>query len=115
MLLNGIDPALARQPSAYGHHFAEPPGAKHLLSEAATRARPAWLRQKSYGLQRRLGRVEDRADPLLEPDYLGRVIDLEYPAMRRFFRMDRVADDGLRRRIACLEYLAKRLGSRVSA
>jgi asparagine synthase (glutamine-hydrolysing) len=114
MLLQAIDPALARLPSAYGHSFAEPPGPRHAFSEFATRVRPAWLRQNSYALQRRLGRAPSGVDPLLAPGYLGRVIDLEYPAMRRFFRMDRVADDGLRRRIACLEYLAKRLGSRIS-
>jgi asparagine synthase (glutamine-hydrolysing) len=115
MLLEAIDPALARLPSAYGHPFAERPGARHVLSELATRSRPAWLRQKSYALQRRLGRVGSGTDPLLEPAYLGRVIDLDYPVMRRFFRMDRIADDELRRRIACLEYLAARLGSRISA
>jgi asparagine synthase (glutamine-hydrolysing) len=114
MLLNSLDPALARLPSAYGHSFAEPPGPKHTLSEWATRARPAWLRQNSYALQRKSGRVEHGKDRLLDPEYLGRVIDLGYPAMSRFFRMESVADDDLVRRIACLEYLAARLGSRIS-
>jgi asparagine synthase (glutamine-hydrolysing) len=115
MLLNAIDPGLAGLPSAYGHDFTGPPGPRHRVSEWATRIRPPVLRQKSYAIQRRLGRVPHGKDPLLADDYLGRVIDLDYPAMRRFFRVERIADDGLLMRVACLEYLAARLGSRLSA
>lgn len=110
MLLAAIDPALARLPSAYGHDFAGPPGLRHRLEEWSARIRPAWLRQRSYSLQRRLKRGPDAHSGYLSPDYLGRVIDLDYPAMRRFFRMERVDDPGLLQRIACLEYLASRLG-----
>lgn len=115
MLLNAIDPALARLPSAYGHDFASPPDLRHRLSEWATRTRPIWLRQKSYALRRRLGPVADEHGGLLTPDYMGRVIDLDYPVMRRWFRVDRIADSGMMRRIANLEYLAARLGSRLSS
>ena len=48
------------------------------------------------------------------PDYMGRVVDLDYPAMRRFFRIERITDSGLMRRIANLEYLAARLGSKLA-
>lgn len=114
MLIAAIDPDLARQPSAYGHHFAGSPSRRHRFSEWSTRLRPAWLRRRSYAIQRRLGRVEDEHGGLLGPDYLGRVIDLDFPAMRRFFNSDRIGDDnGLLRRIACLEYLAARLRSRL--
>nr|MDP9414892.1 hypothetical protein [Pseudomonadota bacterium] len=113
MLLNAIDPALARLPSAYGHHFAGPPSFKHRLSEWSTRVRPAWLRQQSYALQRRLHAMKDEHGGLLSPDYMGRVIDLDYPAMRRFFRPERIRDSGMLRRIGCLEYLAAHLGSRL--
>ena len=109
MLLNAIDPALARYPSAYGHDFAGPPGLGHRLGEAATRLRPVWLRQKSYALRRRAGPVADEHGGLLTPDYMGRVVDLDYPAMRRFFNVARIGDSGLMRRIANLEYLAARL------
>ncbi|TFI59031.1 hypothetical protein E2493_07215 [Sphingomonas parva] len=112
-LLAAIDPDLARLPSAYGHHFAEPPGARHLFSEWSSRIRPAWLRQKSYALQRRLRRAAPQRSGYLADDFLGRVIDLDFPAMRRFFRIGNVADDGMLMRIANLEYLAARLGSRV--
>jgi asparagine synthase (glutamine-hydrolysing) len=51
---------------------------------------------------------------LLGEEYLGRVVDLDYPAMRRFFNVGRIGDSGLMRRIACLEYLAAHLGGRLS-
>jgi len=35
-------------------------------------------------------------------------------AMRRFFRMDAITDSGLWRRIANLEYLAAKLGSKLA-
>jgi asparagine synthase (glutamine-hydrolysing) len=113
MLLNRIDPALARHMSAYGHSFAEPPNRDHLLSEWATMLRTPTMRQKSYALRRRLGPVSDEHGGLLSPAFLGRVIDLHFPAMSRFFRPERIADSGLYRRVATLEYLAERLGGRI--
>jgi asparagine synthase (glutamine-hydrolysing) len=113
MLLEAIDPDLARLPSAYGHDFAIPPTLRHRLGEWSTRIRPVWLRQRSYALRRRLGPMADEHGGLLGPDYMGRVVDLDYPIMRRFFRVERIADSGLMRRIANLEYFAQRLGSRL--
>jgi hypothetical protein len=113
MLLGAIDPALARLPSAYGHDFAGPPGRRHRFAEWSTRVRPVALRQRSYALRRRLGPVADEHGGLLSSDYMGRVIDLDYPVMRRFFRPERIADSGMMRRIANLEYLAERLGSKL--
>jgi hypothetical protein len=115
MLLDAIDPALARLPSAYGHDFAGPPDVRHRFGEWSTRIRPVALRQRSYALRRRLGPVADEHGGLLSPDYMGRVVDLEYPAMRHYFRTDRIADSGMMRRISNLEYLAARLGSRLAA
>ena len=113
MLLAAIDPGLARLPSAYGHDFAGPPSRRHRFGEWTTRIRPVALRQRSYALRRRLGPVADEHGGLLTPDYVGRVVDLDFPAMRRFFRIDRIADSSLMRRIANLEYFAARLGSRL--
>jgi len=113
MLLDAIDPALARMPSAYGHDFTGAPGRRHRLSEWATRMRPVALRQRSYAIRRRLGPVADEHGGLLSRDYMGRVVDLEYPAMRRYFRTEFIADSGMMRRIANLEYLAARLGSKL--
>jgi asparagine synthase (glutamine-hydrolysing) len=113
-LIHAIDPALAGQPSAYGHSFAEPPNRAHRWSEFSTRIRPAWLRQKSYAIRRRMGPMADEHGGLLTPDWLGRVIDLDFPVMRRFFRPERVTDSALLRRIANLEYFAERVGSRLA-
>ncbi|HEU0097799.1 MAG TPA: hypothetical protein VFQ67_03400 [Allosphingosinicella sp.] len=115
MLLESIDPGLARLPSVYGHDFATPPTFRHRLDEWSTRIRPVWLRQKTYALRRRLGPVADEHGGLLGPDYMGRVVDLDYPAMRRFFHVERINDSSLMRRIANLEYFAQRLGSKLAA
>lgn len=112
-LLNAIDPALAAQPSAYGHDFAGPPSFAHRRSEWLTRIRPVWLRRHSYALRRRLGPMGDEHGGMLTPDYMGRVIDLDFPAMRTFFDMPAITDSAVWRRIANLEYLAAKLGSRV--
>jgi hypothetical protein len=114
-LLNAIDPALARHPSAYGHDFAGPPSRKHRFDEWATRVRPVGLRQRSYALRRRLGPVADEHGGLLTSDYMGRVVDLDYPIMRRFFRTEHIGDSGMMRRIANLEYFAARLGAKLGA
>lgn len=114
-LIKAVDPVLAAQPSAYGHDFAGPPDRRHRFIEWSSRIRPVWLRERSYALQRRLGTMGDEHGGLLEPEYLGRVIDPHYPVMRRFFNVERIADSGLLRRIACLEYLAANLGSRLQS
>lgn len=114
-LLTAIDPILAARPSAYGHHFAEPPSRKHRFDEWATRLRPTWLRKNSYAIQRRLKPMGDEHGGLHSDAYMGRVIDLEYPHMRRWFEVDRITDSGLKRRISLLEYLAAHLGSRLAA
>ncbi len=112
-LLNAIDPELARQPSAYGHDFAGPPNFHHRFGEWQSRIRPVWLRRRTYKLRRRFGTMGDEHGGLLTPDYMNRVIDPEFPIMRRFFEIDRIADSGLWRRIANLEYLAQQLGSKL--
>jgi len=113
-LLTVIDPALARHRSAYGHHFARRPGLRHRFDEWSTRIRPVALRQRSYALRRRMGPVADEHGGLLTADYMARVVDLDFPIMRRFFQVDRIADSGMMRRIANLEYFAARLGSRLA-
>jgi asparagine synthase (glutamine-hydrolysing) len=114
-LLNTIDPSLARRPSAYGHDFATPPSLRHRFEEWTTRMRPTWLRKRSYAIQRRLRPMSDEHGGLFSPEYMGRVIDLEFPIMRRYFQLEKISDSGLWRRIACLEYFAAFLGSRLSA
>ncbi|WP_174292097.1 hypothetical protein [Sphingomonas bacterium] len=106
MLLAAIDPRLAAYPSSYGHHFAGPPSRRHRFDEWASRSRPAWLRERSYRLRRRLGATGDEHGSVPASSHMGRVIDLSFPHMRAFFRPERVRDPALWRRIACLEYFA---------
>lgn len=113
-LLNAIDPVLAAQPSAYGHDFTGPPSLAHRRTEWATRIRPVWLRRHSYALRRRLGPMGDEHGEALSADYMARVIDLDFPAMRAFFNPEAITDSAVWRRVANLEYLAARLGSRVN-
>lgn len=113
-LLTHLDPKLARHRSAYGHSFDTPPTRDHLLSEWSTRMRPVWMRRHSYALRRRLGPMTDEHGGLLSPIYLGRVLDLHFPHMQRFFRMKSVADSGLYRRIATLEYLGQHVEDRLA-
>lgn len=112
-LISAIDPALARHKSTYGHAFDQSPAVRARLTEAATRLRPLWLRRNSYRLKRRLGPVDDGHGGLTASAYLGRVIDLDFPAMRNFFQPERITDSGVYRRVATLEYLAGRLGSQL--
>jgi asparagine synthase len=114
-LLAAIDPELAAMPSAYGYDFAGPPGRKQRCAEYMTRMRPAWLRQRSYEIRRRMGPVADEHGGLLGPDYVGRVVDLDFPTMRRWFRIERIDDSGMMRRIANLEYVAAKLGTRLAS
>lgn len=115
MMIHAIDPALARHVSSYGHDFSGPPGLRYRLDEASTRNRPVWLRQNMYRIKRRMGPMADEHGGLLSPDYMGRVVDLDFPVMRRFFHVERITDSGLWRRIACLEHLAAKLGSKLAA
>ncbi|MGB7405947.1 MAG: asparagine synthase C-terminal domain-containing protein, partial [Pacificimonas sp.] len=113
-LLNHIDPTLAAYPSGYGYSFDSDPTLEHRLSELGTRVRPPWIRQQSYALRRRLGRISDEHGGLLTNAFLGRVIDLHYPHMSRFFRVEKIEDSGLYRRVATLEYLGQHLEGRLA-
>ena len=58
--------------------------------------------------------MADEHGGLLTPEWLGRVVDLDFPVMRRFFRPEHITDSALLRRVANLEYFAERLGSRLA-
>lgn len=114
LLLNHLDPRLASHMSTYGHAFNQPPSRAHRMTERATVIRPAWLRQRSYTIRRRLGALYDDHGGILEPAFLGRVIDLHFPHMSAFFRPAEVADHGLYRRIATLELLGQKMANRLA-
>ena len=52
--------------------------------------RPIWLRKRSYAIQRRLRPMSDEHGGLFSPEYMGRVIDLEFPIMRRYFHLEKI-------------------------
>lgn len=109
-----IDPKLASYPSAYGHSFLEEPQTAQKIYAALGRMRPAWLRQHSYALRRHLGRLEPQGQTgILNPIYLGRVIDLHFPVMRHFFRIESIRDAGLYRRVAAMELLCQYFSDRL--
>lgn len=111
LLLAAIHPRLAGYMSAYGHSFLEPASLSHRLSEAVSLYRPPWLRRYGWRMKQAIkGRPALNPTGYMDPAYLGRVIDLDFPAMRRFFHMEQVADMTLYRRIATLEHLAGKLG-----
>lgn len=115
-LIAHLDPALAAHPSSYGYAFTEQPNRAAWWGEFSTRIRPVALRRRTYQLRRMLGRTRhDHFGGLLGDDWLGRVMDLEFPHMRRFFNIGNIADPALYRRVATLEYLCQHLGSKISA
>ena len=59
--------------------------------------------------------MADEHGGLLTDAFVGKVVDLDFPVMRRFFRTERINDSSLMRRIANLEYLAAYLGSKLVA
>lgn len=113
-LITAISPRLARYTSGYGHPFDQSPNLSHRFSDFSGIVRPPWLRRLSYPVKRRLSMVADDHGGLLSPEYLGTVVDLQFPFMRQYFRVDQMSDQGMRRRIANLEYLAVRLGSQLN-
>ncbi len=100
-----VDPRLAAYPSVYGHAFDCTPSWRHRFSEWSVRIRPPALRALSYRLKRRQAATRPRQ---LTKPYLARVIDVELPFMRRFFRVDAIKDIDQLNRICSLEYLFER-------
>ncbi len=111
-LIAKIDPRLAAYSSNYGHSFDRAPGLGHVLAESSTVYRPNQLRKSSYAIRNRLDR---KAEPmgLLSDAYLGQVIDLGFPFMRRYFKVDCIKNQRFYSRVASIEYLAAFLGSRL--
>jgi len=101
-LIRETHPRLARYPSAYGHSFTEPPPWKRTMKERLTMARPPWLRRLSFRLKHR-GPTPRPA--ILRDETVGRVIDLGFPYMRRFFDVAKVYHHGQYARLCTLEYL----------
>jgi asparagine synthase (glutamine-hydrolysing) len=116
MLLEAVDPELARLPvrlrPRFRHPAHLPPPVRRMVDPGPARCGFGRRAMRSGGGS---GPVADEHGGLLSPDYMGRVVDLDYPVMRRFFHVERINDSSLMRRIANLEYFAQSLGSKLAA
>lgn len=113
-LIRKIDPGLARYRTVYGARV-DSPRLTTRIDEAGTLMRPIWMRKMSFAMKARLAPQRDGHGGLLDAGHLGAVIDPEFPVMRRYFRPEAFRDDGLLRRVAIMEYMVQRLGSKVTA
>lgn len=103
-----LAPELARHPSSYGRPFDRPPGLRERAKGWLDLHRPPRLRRLAYRLRRRPGSPWTGA---LARSHLERVIDLSFPVMGRFFRMERIDDRAQLSRICTLEYLFARVSA----
>ncbi len=104
-----IDPRLAGYPTDYGHDLSGRPPPARRLRDLSTRLRPPALRRFAYRIHHR--RMDEPMPDILSRAYLARVMDVEFPYMRRFFRTEAVRDPEQMQRICSLEYLFQRLGA----
>jgi asparagine synthase (glutamine-hydrolysing) len=100
-----VNPPLAGYPSDYGFALDGPRPLKYRLKSLAGTQRPSWLRKQSFRLTHR--QQEPRSGPLSN-EYLSRVIDLEFPLMRKLFHVDRLNSATQYGLAATLEYLGQR-------
>ncbi len=108
-LIREISPDLARYPSSYGHGFATDPPLGRVLKDWATYIRPTYLRKYSYRIRMR----KRREFPYyLTKTYSGTCIDLKFPYMSQYFKIDKVTDPEHYNRICTLEYLFRELDFR---
>lgn len=111
-LIADIDPILASYPSNYGHSFDQAPPFRRRVTDVMTYMRPPALRRFSFRLQQRMRRTP-KLPTLLRQSYIGAVLPGDFAFMRQFFRFEAVRDSQQMARILSVEYLARRLGSRL--
>ena len=105
-----INPRLAGYPSDYGFALDGSRPLKYRLKTFLGTHRPPALRKASFRLTHR--HMQTRGGALADA-YLGRVIDTDFPVMRRLFNIDAVYSADQYGLIATLEYLAERYGLQV--
>ena len=104
-MINAINPLLAAYQTVYGHGLAGDPPLQRILKDLKTYIRPPIVRRFTYRLKHR------RPVPRpywLSDDYVGRVLDLEFPYARRLFDMTRVCDNEQYNCICTLELLLEK-------
>ena len=104
-MIQRINSRLADYPSDYGFPLGGERPLKYRLKSFVSTQRPPALRKLSFRLTKRSMQARTGA---LAPDYLGTVIDLDFPAMRGLFDIDRINTASQYGAIATLEYLAER-------
>jgi hypothetical protein len=112
-LIAAIDPKLAAYRSSYGHNFLEEPNLKTRFINGMTLVRPPKVRRFSYRIRHRIGNPSDGHGGITAPEYISKIIDLDYPAMQRYFNIAAIRDFSLLRRVIILEYFISRLGRKV--
>jgi hypothetical protein len=106
-MINILNPQLANYESVYGYRFSNPPGLKYRYSNWSSSKRPIWLRGYLY----RAKFHNKKPYPFfLQDDYLGGVLDLSFPRMKKFFNIDRINDPHVYNRVATMEYAMARRG-----
>lgn len=104
-MIGRINARLAAYPSDYGFPLDGPRPLKYRLKTFLGTQRPAALRKMSFRMTHK--EMEPRTGALA-PEYLSRVIDLEFPIMRQLFNIERVNSATQYGLIATLEYLGER-------
>jgi asparagine synthase (glutamine-hydrolysing) len=102
-LIRLADPSLARHLSNYGHDFSGNAPMKRRVADFLTYARPPRARRESFRLRNRL--LGQSRSHHLTREYLERVIDVRFPHMSRYFKVDEVRSELHFSRICTLEYL----------
>lgn len=102
-----LNPRLAAYKSVYGHGFSTRPSLKYRLANWSSCQRPIWLRGYLY----RIKFAKKAPFPFfMHENYLGEVLDLSFPRMRKYFNMDLINEPKLFNRIATMEYALSRRG-----
>jgi asparagine synthase (glutamine-hydrolysing) len=110
-MIKALNPEIAAYVSAYGHGFDRPPPLKRKMLDFATYSVPPLLRKYRHRIKQRiLGPDGGNASDLTGSDQLRTVLDIEFPYMRKYFRVERVKAPDRRNRLATLEILFENLG-----
>jgi hypothetical protein len=111
MLIERFDRRLAGYASNYGHDFIGPPPLKRKIADYSTMLRPPALRRFMYRLRHKLAAPSGERGP--SSDLVAALLPGPLGFAERFFRLDRVSDPRQVNRILSLEYLARKLGTKL--
>ncbi len=103
-MIRSADLPLARHVSNYGHNFLRNAPASAVYFDLLSYLRPPWLRRYTFRTKARLLRNGARPT-LLSSEFLSRALDLTFPYMSKYFRMEKAIPNDLFARICTLEYL----------